>query len=93
MSGEKNPKAKRLYLVLGVIHAPLFGAILAREPFADGQYAVAGVSFLLAATLTMAVFYRLAQDHYHGNVPGKAGSLVYTGKDEDGGERMGIKDE
>lgn len=70
----KYPKARRAYRILGIIHAPLFGAILAKPLFVDGQIAYAAVAFLVGAGLTFGLFYRLAEDHYHGDVPGKRSS-------------------
>ena len=75
------PEARRTYRILGAIHVVLFGGI----GFAAGLetswlWAIAG--FVLFGGLTAGVFWRLAEDHYRGNVPGKPGALIYEGGTE-----------
>lgn len=77
--GPPYPEARRVYRMLGIIHAPLFGAMLAVPAIQDG-YLVAGIiAGIVAGLLTLGVFWRLAEDHYQGNVSGKPGEL-YPGQ-------------
>ncbi|MFB6198257.1 MAG: hypothetical protein ABEI52_08340, partial [Halobacteriaceae archaeon] len=69
--GPPYSSARRAYRILGFIHAPLFGAIVARKPFDSGEYLTAVTAFLAVGILTMGVFWHLANEHYRGNVPGK----------------------
>lgn len=81
--GPPYPQARRTYLLLGVIHGVLFGGIGVSRGFKEGHPLVgiaAGVVFFL---LAFGVFWKLADDHYRGNVPGKPGELVYRGENDE----------
>lgn len=69
--GPPYPDARNAYRVLGFIHAPLFGAIIAQNPIESGEYLIAGTAFFAGGVLTMGLFWHLANEHYRGNVPGK----------------------
>lgn len=75
------PKARRTYRILGIIHAPLFGAIFGLRAYESGHPVVALVGFVVVGLLTLGFFWRLAKDHYRGNVPGKPGELYPGQKD------------
>jgi len=83
MTGE-NYGARRAYRLLGVLHFLLFG-------FGGGATALEETGSVLAAIATgllvggvfLLVFWRLANEHFRGDVPGEPGDLVYRGEDSE----------
>lgn len=71
------PGARRTYRMLGMIHALLFGVGTMGAGLEDGNVYVGAAAGLIVGSLTMAFFWKLADKHYRGHVPGKPGALVY----------------
>lgn len=77
---DRNPKARRTYRLLGVVHALLFGGVLgARTIIESGLLPGIAVAVVFGGPF-LGVFWKLANDHYRGDVPGKAWKLVYRGE-------------
>lgn len=77
---DRNPKARRTYRLLGVVHALLFGGVLGSRTFIEaGPLPGIAVAVVFGGAF-LGVFWKLANDHYRGDVPGKAGKLVYRGE-------------
>lgn len=85
MTGDHppHPEARRAYRVLGVVHAILFGAIAAKEPFLAGDYFIGAGLAIVFGGIGLAVFWYLANEHYRGNVPGSPGNLTDQGEGDD----------
>lgn len=82
-SAELNPEARRTYRILGWIHAPLFGALLGLPTYREVGLLAGLIAGLVGAAMTLGLFYRLADDHYRGNVPGEPGALIYKGDNDE----------
>lgn len=78
-----NPQARRTYRILGWVHAPLFGALLGLPTYREAGLLAGLIAGAVGAAMTLGVFYRLADDHYRGNVPGEPGALIYRGDDDE----------
>lgn len=68
---SKNPRARRTYRKLAAAHFALFGFGTFAAGFRATGSVLAGVATgLLVGGAFFAVLWKLADDHYHGNVPG-----------------------
>lgn len=80
--GEESPPypgARRTYRMLGVIHALLFGVGMLGAGLEDGSVYAGVAAGVIVGGLTLAFFWKLADKHYRGHVPGKPGALVSKG--------------
>ena len=82
-SAKLNPQARRTYRILGWVHAPLFGALLGLPTYREIGLLAGLIAGLVGGAMTLGLFYRLADDHYRGNVPGEPGALIYNGDNDE----------
>lgn len=80
---EKNPRARRAYRILGIVHGVLFGVGVAARGIMEGDVILGPLAGVVVGGLFFAVFWRLAEDHYRGNVPGKPGALIHRGDNDE----------